>query len=272
MRPYALAALAALALSHASPARAHDVPQPVSRTVLLPPAECDPPADASAAVPASMPPPMEPPPTFGSVPAVTAAPVVAPRSEIGFQLRMGAADRDRLLLGTSIAGSGGFVTVGFSADAIVDVSGTARHFEDGGAQWWGNWCVERADGRCLSRADLAVSGFAGLRHTTDPVLGGARMRLELVGELGWQWTGVNERVAGPGGAVWSDANRAFTFGGIRGGLGLTVSRHATLGFGAYGRQGLGEKACLATAGGCTWIGGRTTGVYVFAGGDWGGGG
>lgn len=279
MHPYRSATLCAAVLALASPARAHDVPQPVSRTVLVPPAEPAQFASDPAANPTPVPPEPEYTlaPTFAGVPARGPVYVPAPaprvaRSELGVQLRMGAVETDQFLLGTSIAGSSGPVTIGFSADAMADVgSGTGRHYADGGGHWWGNWCVERPDGRCVSRADLAVAGFAGLRTPTDPVHG-PRLRLELVGELGWQWTRVNERVTGSGGAEWSEASRAFTFGGVRGAIGLRVARYASFGFGAFARQGLREKVCVSTGGGCTWAGGRTTGVYGFLGADWGVGG
>jgi hypothetical protein len=39
--------------------------------------------------------------------------------------------------------------------------------------------------------------------------------------------------------------------------------------GAFARQGLAGKMCVTTDGGCTRVGGLTTGVYLFGGGEWG---
>jgi hypothetical protein len=244
MRSFATAAaLCAAVLTLAPAARADDVPQPVSRTVVEPPAQ---PAEALAPSPAPL----------------------RARSEVGFTVRAGAAETDRFLLGGSFGAASGPFMVGVSADGTFDVHGsrdTTRH-SDG----WRDWCAIRADGRCTNRADLALAGYLGVRHKTGPVFGGARLRLELAGELGWQWSYVDERLSdGAGGHLWSDATRAFPIAGLRAQVGLTVFRNATFGIGGYARQGLQGRVCVNTEGGCTKVGGTTGGVYFFGGGDWG---
>jgi hypothetical protein len=256
MRPYLTsAALCAALLTLASSTRVRaddDVPQPESRTVVQPPA-----AAAPAAQPATPPPP-----------AIAPA---APRSEIGFTLRSGLAESDRFLFGGSFGGASGWLMAGVSTDAVLDVRGSGHHSEryhhddhDG----WSDYCHE-SNGRCLNRADLALSGYFGVRKKTGPVLGGARLRLELAGELGWQWSFVDERVSSTSSeTVWSSGSRAFPIAGVRGQVGLTVFRNATFGLGAYARQGLAGRVCVNTDGGCTKVGGLTAGVYLFGGGDW----
>jgi hypothetical protein len=262
MRPSVTAAALCAALLLTPAARADEVPQPVGHTVVEPP-------DPAAA---------PPPPSVVAQPAQAPA-VAAPaparlqqRSELGFTVRLGGAEVDRFLVGASFGGASGPVMVGFSVDGVFDVEGDGHrydHEEDG----WRGWCQVRADGRCTSRADLSLSGYAGVRHRTAPVFGGARLRLELAGELGWQWSWVNERVtASPSGTVWSEAGRAYPIAGLRGQVGLTVFRHATFGIGGYARQSLRGKLCVTTDGGCTRVGGTSAGVYFFGGGDWGVGG
>jgi len=253
MRPPATAAaLCAAVLSFLPPARAQDVPQPEGHTVLEPPAQPIPAVDEPTAAPRSAPSSR------------------ANGSELGFQLRAGAADTDRFLFGGSFVGSSGPITFGLSGDAIVDVRGSGRHHHDGSVDdGWGDWCEVRSDGRCLRRADLALSGFGGLRHRTAPFLGGPRLRLELVGELGWQLSVVEERLQTASGTTWSDASRAYPFAGIRGGLGLTFLRSGYVGVGGFARQGLAGKVCVTSDGGCTHVGGLTGGVFLFGGGEWG---
>lgn len=252
------AALCAILFAPASRAQ-DDVPQPVSRTVVEPPAQPAP-EQPAAAQPAPAQPPAAAPPN-----AVRALPP-AVRSEVGFSVRLGGAETDRLLLGTSVGGASGPFMVGFSLDGTVDVEGSGRHHEDDDDDdGWRDWCRVRADGRCTNRADLAMAGYLGLRHRTGPVLGSAPLRLELAGELGWQWSLVEERM--PEG-VWSDATRAFPIAGLRAQVGLTFFRHATFGVGGYVRQGLAGRVCVDTEGGCTKVGGTTGGVYFFGGGDW----
>jgi hypothetical protein len=267
--PVTAAALCAASLFLAPGARAQDVPQPVAHTVLEPPSQPPPPPAPVQPLPAqpvpvqAMPLPAQPVPV---APAIAAAPA-APRSEIGFTLRMGAADKDRMLLGGSFSGSSGPATVGLSADWAVDVGGTGEHQHDSSGSW--HWCEVQPDGRCISRTDLMVSGYAGLRLKTGSPASGLRLKLELVGELGWGWTYVAERSSLD---VWSDALRAYPFAGVRGQVGLIVFKNATFGMGGYVRQSLTGETCVTTAGGCTTVGGPTAGVYIFGGGDWGIGG
>lgn len=250
MRPFIVAAaLCAVTVSFVPSARAQDVPQPDSRTVLEPPAGEAPPGQQPA-----------PPPR--------AEPAAATRSELGFQLRAGSGGTDRFMLGSSFVGSSGPITFGLSGDATFDVGGSAHHRDASGHDEWSDWCVQRSDGRCLRHADLAFSGFGGLRQRV-PFVGSTRLRLELVGELGWQFSYVEERIQSTSGTLWSDATRAYPFAGVRGGLGVTFLRSAYVGVGAFARQGLSGKVCVTTDGGCTRVGGLTGGVFLFGGGEWG---
>jgi hypothetical protein len=252
MRPPILAAALFAALVSSVPStRAQDVPEPESHTVLEPPAQETPPAQQVAA----------PAPSDHAREA---------RSELGFQLRAGAADTDRFLLGGSFVGSSGPLTFGLSGDTTLDVRGGGHHHHDAyGDDAWSDWCEQRSDGRCLRRADFALSGFGGLRQRTAPFLGGARLRLELVGELGWQLSYVEERIQTTSGAIWSDASRAYPFAGVRGGLGVSFLRSAYVGVGAFARKSLSGQLCVNTDGGCTHVGGVTRGVFLFGGGEWG---
>lgn len=253
MRPsVTTAALSAVILSILPTARADEVPEPESRTVLVPPT---PPQAEEKPAPA--------PRTEQLAPREG-------RTELGFQLRAGAADTDRALFGSSLVGNSGPFTFGLSGDVTFDVGGRRHHEDD-------DWddddhhdrsCVEHG-GRCRNQLDLALSGFGGLRYKTNPIFGGSRLRLELVGEAGWQVVYVDERLEGGTGDHWSDASRAFPFAGLRGGVGLTFLRNAYVGVGAYARQGLAGKVCVDTDGGCTRVGGFTGGVYLYGGGEWG---
>jgi hypothetical protein len=198
---------------------------------------------------------------------------VGPRSEIGFSLRMGATETDRFVFGGSLGGTSGPFMIGVSGDGTFDVRGSSHHDDSSRSDHGRSWCTVHSDGRCTSRTDLTLAGYLGLRHKTSPIFGGARLRFELAGELGWQWSYVDERLSdGAGGYVWSDATRAFPMAGVRAQLGMTVFRNATFGFGGYARQGLRGKVCVTTDGGCTKVGGMTAGIYFFGGGDWGLGG
>jgi hypothetical protein len=190
-------------------------------------------------------------------------------SELGFQFRAGAAQTDRFMFGSSFVGNSGPVTFGLSGDTIIDVRGSSHRRRDGDGDGWSHWCEVRADGRCINRADLALSGFGGIRHRSAQFLGGARLRLEVVGELGWQLSYVEERMETATGTYWSEATRAYPFAGVRGGLGVTFLRNAYVGVGGLARQGLVGKICVNTDGGCTRVGGLITGVYLFAGGELG---
>ncbi len=253
MRSHLAAALCAALASFISPARAQDVPAPESHDVL------EPPAHQPAAEPQPTPPP-------GS--AARTWTEGAPRPELGFQLRAGSAGTDRALFGASFVGSSGPFTFGLSGDAIANVGGQHHHGSDGEHDW-SDWCEQRSDGRCLRRVDFALSGFGGLRHRTSPFLGGARLRLELVGELGWQVSHVEERIRSAGGTTWSDASRAYPFAGVRGGVGIAFLRSAQVGVGAFARQSLAGRVCVNTDGGCTHVGGMTTGVFLLGGAEWG---
>ncbi len=243
MRPHLPAALCAILASLAPAARAQDVPEPESHRVLEPPAQ-------------EAPAPQRP----------TAEPRLRPdRPELGFQLRAGAAGTDRFLVGGSFSLSSGPLTFGLSTDGIFDVrSGHHRHDGDDD---WGDWCHD-ANGRCLRRADVALSGFGGLRQRSTPFVGSTRLRLELVGELGWQYSTVEERIERPGGAVWSDDARAYPFAGVRGSVAVAF-HSAYVGVGGLARQGLAGKVCLNTDGGCTHAGGLTGGVFLLGGAEWG---
>lgn len=252
--PVVAAALCAAFLSFLPSARAQDVPEPDAHTVLEPPTEQVPPVDEQR-----VPPPW-------SEPAAP-APRVA-RGDLGFQLRAGAAETDRFTFGSSLAAGSGPVVFGLSGDLTADVHGSSRHHGDGGDSW-SDWCRVRSDGRCLNRVDVSFSGFGGFRHRSDPILGGSSLRLELVGELGWQLSTVDERIETSGGTYWSEANRAYPFAGVRGGVGLTFLRNGYFGVGGFARQGLAGKVCVTTDGGCTRVGGMMGGVYLFGGAEWG---
>lgn len=254
--PVTAAALCAAFLSFLPSARAQDVPEPDAHTVLEPPTEQVPPVDEQR-----VPPPW-------SEPAAP-APRVA-RGDLGFQLRAGAAETDRFTFGSSLAAGSGPVVFGLSGDLTADVHGSGRHHGDGdGGDSWSDWCRVRSDGRCLNRVDVSFSGFGGFRHRSDPILGGSSLRLELVGELGWQLSTVDERIETSGGTYWSEANRAYPFAGVRGGVGLTFLRNGYFGVGGFARQGLAGKVCVTTDGGCTRVGGMMGGVYLFGGAEWG---
>jgi hypothetical protein len=245
--PSRLAAALCAALSFpALAARAQDLPEPVSRTVIEPPTSSAAP-DPAADHPGGRPP------------------------TLGFQLRAGSAEVDRLILGASFGGGPGPLTLGLSGDVTLDARGAGhrghRDRADDG-RGWSDWCTVRSDGRCLDRADLSLSIFGGLRHRTAPFLGGSRLRLELVGEVGWQASVVEERISGASTTSWSDAGRAYPFAGARAVVGLTFLERAYLGVGAYARQGLAGKLCVTTDGGCTRVGGGSAGALLVFGADW----
>jgi hypothetical protein len=256
--PLTAAVICAGFLSFLPSARAEDVPEPDSHTVLEPPAAEAPPAE------------VQPP----AAPPRTEARPRLPRSELGFQMRAGAVESDRFHLGTSFVGSSGPLTFGISGDMTLDVRGSGHHRhhgwdDDDHGDHWNDWCAERSGGRCLNRSDFALSGFGGLRTKLQPFSSGPQMRLELVGELGWQVSYVDERIESTTGTVWSDASRAYPFGGVRGGVGVMFLRHAYVGLGGFARQGLSGKVCVDTDGGCTRVGGLTGGVFLMGGGEWG---
>ncbi|HET6437895.1 MAG TPA: hypothetical protein VFG59_07530 [Anaeromyxobacter sp.] len=283
--PLAAAALCAALFFLARPARAEEVPQPESRTVIVPPQVPPPAAQASDEEPAPPPgtpappttvpppPPPVPPPPPPARPPPPPPPEDGHRAAVGFQLRMGSAEVDRFTLGNSLVVSSGLYTFGLSADVTVDVGGRGHRYShddgEGGDRGFSDWCTVRSDGRCLDRADLYLSAFAGLRHLTAPVLGASRLRLELVGEAGWQVSAVEERIFTTSGGYWSEGSRAFPFAGLRAGVGLTFFRHGYIGIGGYARQGLAGRLCVNTGGGCTRVGGPSAGVLLMGGAEWG---
>lgn len=248
-----VAAVCAAFLTFLPAARADDTPQPESRKVIEPPSrewtEEQQPAEAPRA---------EPPPRAAHT----------HRGDIGFQLRVGAADTDRVVFGGSFGVGSGPLIFGLSGDAIADVQGSGRHYDDGDDEDH-DWCRVRSNGRCLNQVDASFSGYGGLRYLTAPVIGPSRIRLEAAGELGWQLSYVDERLSDSYGTYWSDAHRAYPFVGVRGGAGLTFLGGGHVGVGAFARQGISGEVCVDTDGGCVHVGGFTAGVYLFGGADWG---
>jgi len=262
--PATAAALCAAFLSFLPAARGQDLPLPEGHAVLEPPGQPLPPADWPAPPPPAQPPP-SPPAQPSSQPARPAP--RASTTELGFQLRLGMAEQDRFAGGASFVVNSGPATFGLSTDVIADVGGSHEHHTDGEHGGWSHWCEVQPDGRCLARADVALSGFAGLRHRGAPVAGGPTFRFELVGELGWQLSYVEEQLQGTG--MWSDGSRSYPFAGARAGLGVMFFGHGYFGVGGFAHQSLGSKVCVPTAGGCTEVGGLQAGVYLFGGGEWG---
>jgi len=194
-----------------------------------------------------------------------------PEQTLGFQVRLGGVDTDRALVGGAFVATSGPFEVGLAADATLDVGGEVRYHHGGTGDGWDGWCHETTGGRCVARTDAAFTAFAGLLSRTRPAFAGARLRFDLLGEVGWQVSHVSERTLSATDVTWSAASRAYPVVGLRAGAGLHLLRAGYLGIGAFVRQPLQQRMCLTTDGGCTRVGGTTAGVVVFGGADFGAG-
>lgn len=163
--------------------------------------------------------------------------------ELGFQLRSGVSSQKRGTFGSSVVASRGPLVFGLSADSTSDL----------------DWNDDR-------RSSYALSGFAGAR--AGSALAGTPLRLELVGEVGWEHARVRDRIRNGAERYWSEGSRSFPVAGVRGGAAMTFARHGYLGLGAYLRQGLAGQLSVSTDAGRRHVGGLTAGVYLFGGGDW----
>jgi hypothetical protein len=192
-----------------------------------------------------------------------------PEQTLGFQVRLGGVDTDRALVGGALVATSGPFEVGLATDLTVDVNGDRRYHRGAGDDHREGWCHVTASGRCIARADAAFTAFAGLLSRTQPVFAGARLRFDVLGEVGWQVSHVSERTLTSTDVTWSEADRAYPVVGLRAGAGLHVFRAGYFGIGGFVRQPLQQRMCVTTDGGCTRVGGTTAGLVVYGGADFG---
>jgi hypothetical protein len=218
-----------------------------------------PPPPAPAASPAeALPPP----------PPVMAGPV-GPEQTLGFQLRAGGTGNDRGTLGAAFVATSGPLELGVAGDVLVDTNGGEHYHRRGHGDDEGGFCRVRSNGRCVGTADFSFTAFGGFVQRTPRVYG-TRLRLDLLGELGWQASVVSERTVDElGRAVWSNSHRTYPIVGVRGGVGFHAFRAGYAGVGAFVRQAIGGQRWVTTDGGRTRVGGTTAGLYIYGGADFG---